>query len=390
VQFVSPIGLDATFISQEISVSKLFPLFCLLVRLAGPSALVSQTTKIVLDPHASYLDVKARRAELQHTQSQRVRDALAQLNTCAALPVVDPAAGPIRIPMHYLHGGHGPTNPAEGPATLPYNQFEKRVTAGMNQFLATGSHAEAACAQQQIDQWAQAETLLQYDAVENPQSWYQVEWTLSSIATSESVLVNDSKLDRTETARDVAWINKVAHHLIGFPVEAQHHNNHHYWRGLAAIAAGVVSSDHELFDFGVQAYKDGIDELDQRGAFPKEMARSERSIHYQSFALQPLIPLAEFAERQHVPVFSYTSAAGRTLADAIDFLGKAVADPSIVKAYTPEEQLVDSGASDFFAAIEFYTHRFPDRPLPAAITEALKHPTSATRLGGSTTVLAGR
>ena len=382
-------GSSCIFKSWEISVYKLIVAFCLFAVLAGPMALVTQT-KTALDSRASYIDVKARRAELQHTPSKRAREALAQLKTCEALPVIDPATGPIRIPMHYLQGGHGPTNPLEGAATRPYNQFEKRVTAGMNQFLATGSHTEAVCAQQQIDKWAQAETMLQYDAVENPQSWYQVEWTLSSIATSESVLLNDPKLDHAITARDVAWINKVAHHLIGFPVEAQHHNNHHYWRGLAAIASGVVSSDHELFDFGVQAYKDGIDELDQRGAFPKEMARSERSIHYQSFALQPLIPIAEFAERQHVPLYSYTSPTGHTIADAIDFLGKAVADPSIVKVYTPEEQMVDSDAPDFFAPMEFYVHRFPGRTLPAAIAEALKHPTSATRLGGSTTVLAGQ
>jgi hypothetical protein len=213
---------------------------------------------------------------------------------------------------------------------------------------------------------------------------------LSSIATSESVLLNDAKLDGAETARDVAWMNKVAHRMIGFPVEVTHHNNHHYWRGLAAIATGVISSDRELFNFGVQAFKDGVNEIDQRGAFPKEMARSERSIHYQSFALQPLIPIAEFAERQHLPLYSYTSPTGHTIADAIEFLGKAVADPSIVKAYTPDEQMVDSGASDFFAAIEFYAHRFPQRKLPASIIEALQKPTFATRLGGSTTVIAGR
>jgi poly(beta-D-mannuronate) lyase len=231
---------------------------------------------------------------------------------------------------------------------------------------------------------------MDYDAVENAQSWYQVEWTLSSIATSESVLLNDSRLDAGETARDVAWMNKVAHRMIGFPVEAAHHNNHHYWRGLAAIATGVISSDRELLNFGVQAYKDGVDEIDQRGAFPKEMARSERSIHYQSFALQPLIPIAAFADRQHVPLYSYTSQTGHTIADAVDFLGKAVADPSIVKAYTPDDQLVDSDAPDFFAAIEFYAHHFPDRKLPASIVDALRKPTSATRLGGSTTVIAGR
>jgi hypothetical protein len=133
-----------------------------------------------------------------------------------------------------------------------------------------------------------------------------------------------------------------------------------------------------------------VNELDQRGAFPKEMARSERSIHYQSFALQPLIPIAEFAERQHVPLYSYASPTGHTIADAIDFLGKAVADPSIVKAYTPEEQMVDADAPDFFAAVEFFAHRYPERKLPASIADALKQPTFATRLGGSTTEIAGQ
>ena len=360
------------------------------VAVAGCSVLMGETKPAMkIDARASYVDVSARRHELQHAKSARVAEAVAQLGTCAALPVVDPPTGPIRIPMHYLHGGHGPTNPAEQLYTKVYGQFEKRVTAGMNQFLATGSHAEAECAQQQLDLWAKADTLMDYDAVENAQSWYQVEWTLSSIATSESVLLNDRKLDAALTARDVAWMNKAAHHLIGFPVEVTHHNNHHYWRGLAAIATGVISQDQSLFDFGVQAFKDGVDELDARGAFPKEMARAERSIHYQSFALQPLLPIAEFAERQHVDLYSYTSASGRTIADAVNFLGAAVADPSLVKVYTPEEQMVDSDASDFFAAVEFYAHRFPDRKLPASIADALKKPTYASRLGGSTTVIAG-
>ena len=369
---------------------KLSQVLCLAVVLAGPACIFSQTTKVVFNPRASYIDVAARRAELKNTKSARIRAALAQIVTCSVQVQVDPPTGPMRIPMHYLHGGHGPTNPAEHAATVPYSLFEKRMTAGMNQFLATGNHAEAKCAQDQIDRWAQANVLMDYDAVENAQSWYQVEWTLSSIATSESVLLNDAKLDGAETARDVAWMNKVAHRMIGFPVEVTHHNNHHYWRGLAAIATGVVSSDQELFDFGVQAYKDGVNELDQRGAFPKEMARSERSIHYQSFALQPLIPIAEFAERQHVPLYSYASPTGHTIADAIDFLGKAVADPSIVKVYTPEEQMVDADAPDFFAAVEFYAHRYPERKLPASIADALKKPTFATRLGGSTTEIAGQ
>ncbi|MEI9981465.1 MAG: alginate lyase family protein [Edaphobacter sp.] len=93
-------------------------------------------------------------------------------------------------------------------------------------------------------------------------------------------------------------MNKVAHRTVDFDNAGKQTNNHHYWRGLAAVSTGVISSDNDLFKWGVGVFKQGIDELDARGALPQEMARHERAIHYQSFALQPLVPLAEFAERQ--------------------------------------------------------------------------------------------
>ena len=363
-------------------------ILCLLA-LATPAGIAGAPKKMTIDTHASLIDVAARRQELQHTKSPRVLAAMAKLEKCGKLAPVEAPTGLMDIPHHYLSGSHGPINPAEAVATHVYSQFEKRVTMGMNEYLATGDHAEAACAQAQIDQWAHANALLNYDAQANSQSWYQVEWTLSALAISESVLLNDPTLDPTVTARDIAWMNKVAHHLIGFPKTAQEKNNHHYWKGLAAIATGVISADDELFGFGVQAYFDGVNEIDQRGALPLEMARHELAIHYQAFAVEPLIEIAEFAERQHIPLSTYKSPTRKTIADAIDFLGAAVADPSIVKVYTPETQESSPTGPEFFASIEFYRRRFPDRPLPAAIQEGLTQPTFATRLGGSTTVLAG-
>ena len=227
--------------------------------------------------------------------------------------MVPPPTGRMIIPPHYLSGGHGPVNPAEAPATRPYNDFEHRVTAGMNQWLVTANKEEAQCAQQQIDAWAQAGTLLDYDPKESSQAWFQVEWTLSSIAISESVLVNESSLDPAQVKRDIEWMNKVAHRTVDFDKAGKQTNNHHYWRGLAAVATGVISSDDDLFNWGIGVYKQGIDELDHRGALPQEMARHERAIHYQSFALQPLTPLASFAERQHVPLYQYRSPTGRTV-----------------------------------------------------------------------------
>lgn len=365
-------------------------ILCALVVLEGVADVSAGTKKMAIDPRASLIDVAARREELQHTKSARVMDALAHLEKCSKLAPVDAPTGPMNIPHHYLNGSHGPTNPAEREATRVYSQFEKRVTMGMNQYLATGDHGEAACAQAQIDEWAQAKTLLNYDAQESSQSWYQVEWTLSATAIAESVLLNDGALDNTVTARDVAWMNKVAHHMLASPKIAQERNNHHYWKGLAAIATGVISEDEGLFGFGVQAYFDGINEIDKRGALPLEMARHELAIHYQAFAVEPLIPITEFAERQHIPLSSYKSPSGKTIADAIEFLGEAVADPLIVKAYTPDTQESSPTGPEFFAALEFYRHRYPDRSLPATVQEGLARPTFATRLGGSTTVLAGQ
>ena len=343
----------------------------------------------VTDPKASYIDVVQRHEALAQNNDPRIAQAIKSLGFCTKLPVVQPPTGRMDIPHHYLNGSHGPTNPAEAVATRVYNAYEHRVTAGMNQWLVTSSKEEAQCAQQQIDAWAKAGALLDYDSKESPQAWYQVEWTLSATAISESVLVNESSLDLAVVKRDIQWMNKAAHRTVDFDKAGKQTNNHHYWRGLAAVATGVISSDDKLFDWGIGVYKQGIDEIDQRGALPQEMARHERAIHYQSFALQPLIPLAEFAERQHVPLYEYKSHSGHTVLDAVNFFGAALANPEIIKAYTPDEQMLSDKETDFFSFAEFYSHHSGPAGIPASIKKGLEQPTSATRIGGSTTVVDG-
>lgn len=342
----------------------------------------------VSNPKASLIDVARRRAELAHTADPRTKAAVASLAHCTALPFVAAPMGRMIIPPHYISGGHGPINPEEEKVTHTYNEFERRVTAGMNQWLATGDAKEAQCAQAQIDAWAQAGTLLDYDPKESSQAWFQVEWTLSSVAISESVLVNERSLAGETLKRDMAWMSRAAHRTVEFDKAGKQTNNHHYWRGLAATAVGVLCKDDELFVWGTSVYKQAIDELDKNGAFPQEMARHERAIHYQSFALQPLAPLAALAERQGVHLFNYKSPSGETINDAVDFLGRALADPGILKQYATEDQLVDSDAPDFFSFAEFCSH-YRSQPLPPAILDGLKRPTFASRVGGNITVLDG-
>jgi poly(beta-D-mannuronate) lyase len=342
----------------------------------------------VTDPKASVVDVAARQAILRSTTDPLLLAAVKGLHSCAATPLVAAPVGRMKIPHHYLSGSNGPTDPAEAEATRVYAAFEGRITAGMNQYLATGSHAESACALAQLDAWAQAGALLNYDRDESSQAWYQVEWTLSSAGITDSVLVNDSTLDAAEQRRVTDWLRTAAHKDISFEKPGDSNNNHHYWRALAATVIGIASSDDKLFRFGIQAYVDAIAEIDPDGAFPKEMARHENAIHYQGFALQPLVLIAELVTRQGFPLYAY-SAHGHTLRDAIVFFGRAVDDPSLVRTYTTDIQSANFGSGDF-AEFAFYAARFGVEGLPPTIANALKHPTSATRLGGSTAVLAAK
>ena len=336
-----------------------------------------------LNPHASFLDVPARQSTLAATTNPLLLAAIKSLHSCAATPLVPAPASPMDIPHHYLSGSSGPINPAEAIATHVYASFEHRITDGMNQYLAANNHTESACALSQLDTWAQAHSLLDYDP--RSQAWYQVEWTLGSAAITTSVLVNDATLDPAQLHRVIAWLDAVSRKDISFERPDRDLNNHHYWRALAATATGVVASDDKLFRFGIDAYNGAIDEIDPAGAFPREMARHENAIHYQGFALQPLLLIAEFASRQGIDLYSFNSH-HRTLRDAILFYGRAVADPALVKPYTSDPQKLDFHPNDF-AAFNFYTAHFGADGLPPSILEALQHPTTDTRLGGNTTIL---
>jgi poly(beta-D-mannuronate) lyase len=361
-------------------------------------ALRSHTTKIVLllataahaqritNPSASFLDVPARQSTLASTTDPLLLASIKSLHSCIATPLVPAPPNPMDIPHHYLSGSSGPTNPAESAATRTYAAFEHRITDGMNQYLATGSHAESACALAQLDAWAQAHALLDYDP--QSQAWYQVEWTLGAAGTTDSVLVIDPTLDPAQQQRVTKWLDTAARKDISFERPDKDNNNHHYWRALAATSIGITASDEKLFHFGIDTYKEAIDQIDPSGAFPREMARHENATHYQGFALQPLVLIAEFAARQSIDLYSYQSH-GRTIRNAIIFFGRAVADPTLIKPYTSDPQNDDFHSGDF-AAFNFYTARFGADGLPPSIVDALQHPTTDTRIGGNTTLFAGK
>lgn len=81
----------------------------------------------------------------------------------------------------------------------------------------------------------------------------QVGWTVASLSLSVSVIESDRDLNEEELKRVVLWLHHSCEKLIA---ERKTHgelraneNNLSYWRGLAATATGIISSDDTMFSW---------------------------------------------------------------------------------------------------------------------------------------------
>jgi poly(beta-D-mannuronate) lyase len=113
------------------------------------------------------------------------------------------------------------------------------------------------------------------------------------------------------------------------------------------------------------------------------MERKELALHYQSFALEPLVMIAELAARQHIDLYDVSSH-GRSIRDAVTFLSNAIKDPKLAERHAGSGQKIDLHADDFFSWLEFWNVRFGS----AGLEIYLNRPWFASRLSGSTTLYA--
>jgi poly(beta-D-mannuronate) lyase len=341
----------------------------------------------VTDPTASFLDVSARRAELAHATTARVLEALSRKTGCTNSDQPAPPAGRMIIPHHYLSGSNGPINPAENIATAPYRQLNDAVSNGASRYVVTGDPAEAHCVANLLDRWAAANALLDYSYQESSQAWYQVEWTLSSISLSWSVVQTDPAIPAAQRAAILDWMHKVTVYMFAqdpHPSEPARENNHAYWRALCATSVGILTSDNKLYRRGLAQYVRAIGQINPDGSFPLEMARHENALHYQSFALTPLVMIAELAWRQGIDLYSLR-VNGHTISDAVDFLVRASANPGLIKQYASETQTFSLFSGEKPPAwTEFWAARHPGKPWSNILTAPLVDST----IGGNATIYA--
>ncbi len=341
----------------------------------------------IANPSASFLDVSARRAELAHATTPRVVEALRWRSGCVSSEQPAPPAGRMIIPHHYLSGSNGPINPAENIATAPYHRFEEAVSDGASRYVATGDPAEAVCVANLLARWADAKALLNYSSRESSQAWYQVEWTLSSVSLAWSVVETDPAIPAAQRAAILSWMHKVTEYMFDqdpHPGDEARENNHAYWRALCATSVGILTSDEKLYRRGLAQYVRAIGQMNRDGSFPLEMARHENALHYQSFALAPLVMIAELTARQGIDLYSLR-VRGHTIDDAVDFLVRASANPGLVKHYASEPQTFSLFSGQKPPAwTEFWAARHPGKPW----TELLTKPLVDSTIGGNSTLYA--
>jgi poly(beta-D-mannuronate) lyase len=341
----------------------------------------------IADPTASFINVTTRRAELAHATTPRVVEALSWKSGCVNSERPAPPIGRMIIPHHYLSGSYGPINPQENIATAPYRKLQAAVTDGASRYVATGDPAEAVCVANLLTQWAAANALLDYSYTESSQAWYQVEWTLSSISLAWSVVETDSAIPATQRAAILNWMHKVTEYMFDqdpHPDDHARENNHAYWRALCATSVGILTSDEKLYRRGVAQYVRAIGQMNSDGSLPLEMARHENALHYQSFALAPLVMIAELASRQGIDLYSLR-VNGHTISDAVEYLVRASADLSLVKKYAFEPQTFSLFSSKKPPAwTEFWAARHPGKPWADIVTAPLVD----SAIGGDATIYA--
>jgi len=336
----------------------------------------------VRDPDAAFVDVGARRVALAGMQAVALDALLPPVTDCTEAGRPPPPLGRMWLPNYYLNLTDGPIDPRYEAVAQSYEAMWTAVSGRASRYVARGDSRDARCVLDILEDWARAGALLDYAKDESLQAWFMVEWAAGAAGIALSVVRADPALPPDRVRRVTDWLARVAHKQIAEPTgPVTCCNNHAAWRGLMATAIGVVAADDALFRYGIERYLGLLEQIAADGSLPLEMARKDRALHYQDYAILPLVGIAEFADRQGYDLYAARSSAGRTLHDAVRFLLAGLDDPTTVERLAGMPQTLRSlrpGHGDL-AWMEAYRRRFPaaafERHLPTAPFEPL--------LGGS-------
>lgn len=328
--------------------------------------------------NGAYFEVTERRRLLRITHDKTLLAAVRPPRRCDS-EAAPQAPGFLTVPPFYGD------RTAYAAATVSLRKFQTLLSDMAEFYFVTQDGSYARCVAQVLESWANKDALLYFERSSGRQAWYDAVWTTVSAGFAYSIVRNDPGLQAKSRQIIDDWLNKVTKkHLSisGGPRDCC--NNHSYWRGLEAAIVGVVTNDRAMFSAAVETYRHALASIDKNGGLPLEMARGERAIHYQNFAILPLVHIAEIAAQQGEDLYTVT-VDGKSLQSAVGFLLDAIHDPRLVETFTDKRQdlsfLDQRGELNW---MEPYNAKFSDRRIEALL--ASRRPVIHRYAGGNSTL----
>ncbi|MCC7268010.1 MAG: alginate lyase family protein [Caulobacteraceae bacterium] len=279
-------------------------------------------------------------------------------------------------------------------SVAPLRQFSEAVVRLANRFVASGGQNLKAASEAagHLRTWAKAGALSEIRSVP---AQLNRSTTLSAAGLAFLQIRPALDLEDEDLGLIADWLRTTASALVDHYSSADvdrnsTRNNHRYWAGLAAAAAGLASRDRNIFEWGMDACWSGIGHVTELGALPLELDRGKRALYYHAYATGPLVMLAEISARNGRDLYRGGDGALHRL---VAFTLANLDDPRQIErlAGSPQEPLGQDGtpfAPHQIAWLELYDRRFPARNRWRGRMQDLR-PFAFTALGGNLTLLSG-
>lgn len=266
--------------------------------------------------------------------------------------------------------------------TKPLRDYLSKIAALSDSYIADHNTDSGNCALVWLASWAKGGALL--GATDNAESEYHRKWSSGGLAII--YLKVKPLADENERKTIEPWLSALANKALEFSdsvsAKASTHNNHLYFVGLSAMATGVAVGRNDLIDRARDIYDEALFSINSDGTLPLELARKSKALNYHSFALDPIILMAELSRSVGENWYDRDP---EKLAKLADTVLNGIQDPRLFdnKAGAKQDATPHAGG---LAWIEFYRRVSAH---PEKIDPLLKQrPFFDPKLGGNVTLLA--
>jgi len=275
--------------------------------------------------------------------------------------------------------------------TQPMTDMEKGVVRSIDKYMASGNPDAVKCAVDAYAAWANANALLGDAANHTGRSLRK--WTLGTLSGAWLRLEFSSSKPLVPHAQQAqvieAWLGRVADRVVtewpeSDPIEKI--NNHYYWAAWSTMATAVVTNRRNLFDWSTKMYDIFARQVDADGYLPNELARENRALGYNNYAITPIAMIAAFGKANGVDLAGEGNGA---LKRAAERTLQGIADPHVFEQKTGQAQDLEGLDQDSKVAwLEPYCWTVGCEG-SVAQKAAASRPMKNRRLGGNLTMIFG-